>query len=97
MPDYWLSKAADEDLDELYVYSFTEFGERRADAYFESIEACLERLAANPALGADVSALRAGYLRFAHQRHSIYYKRSKPGILVVRVVGPGMSPEKHLS
>ncbi len=93
---YQLTNAADEDLTELYAYSFIEFGEQRADAYFESLEECLQTLAENPNLGVDVKLLRQKYLRFVHERHSVYYKKSKAGILVVRVLGPGMSADKNL-
>ena len=44
MPKYQLTNAADEDLYDLYSYAFVEFGEHRADAYFESLENCLQRL-----------------------------------------------------
>ena len=96
MPKYQLTNAADEDLAELYSYSFIEFGERRADAYFESLEDCLQLLAGNPQLGVSVTRLRRKYLRFVHERHTIYYKKSRSGILIVRILGPGMSAERNL-
>lgn len=96
MPRYELTNTADEDLSAIYAYSFMEFGENRADAYFESLEECLKRLAENPKLGMDVGSLRRRYFRFVHQRHSIYYKKSRSGILVVRVLGPGMSEDRNL-
>lgn len=96
MPKYQLSKAADADLTELYTFSFAEFGEYRADAYFQSLENCLQKLAEQPQLGLNVSAIRNDYMRFVHQRHSIYYKRIRSGILVVRILGPGMSAERNL-
>jgi toxin ParE1/3/4 len=96
VPEYQLSNAADEDLAELYAYSFIEFGELRADAYFDSFEDCLQRLAEKPQLGMDVTALRPDYYRLVHQRHSIYYKKSRSGILVIRILGPGMSAERNL-
>ncbi len=96
MPEYQLSKAADAELSELYTYSFSEFGELRADAYFESLENCLQKLAGQPQLGMNVTALRKDYMRFVHQRHSIYYKRLRAGIFVVRILGPGMSAERNL-
>jgi toxin ParE1/3/4 len=96
VPKYQLTNAADEDLSELYTYSFLEFGELRADAYFESLEDCLQRLTENPQLGMNVNGLRRNYYRFVHQRHSVYYKKSRSGILVVRILGPGMSAERNL-
>lgn len=96
MARYRLSNAAEKDLEEIYTYSYQEFREHRADAYFQSLDECLSRLADQPQLAVDVSHLREGYSRFVHQRHSIYFKRWKTGILVVRVLGPGMSADRNL-
>ncbi|UCG73948.1 MAG: type II toxin-antitoxin system RelE/ParE family toxin [Chromatiales bacterium] len=94
MASYQLSRAADKDLTDIYAFTVTEFGERQADLYFGSLEDCLTRLAANPRLGRDAGAVRKGYRRFVHRRHSIYYKRTREGILVIRVLGPGMLAER---
>ena len=96
MIEYRLSEAADQDLDEIYAYSFREFGELRALAYFQSLENCLQLLAAQPQLGVDISSVRKDYFRFIHQRHTIYFKLSSNGIFVVRVLGPGMSAGRNL-
>ena len=96
MPRYELSATADADLTDLYRYTFAEFGEEQADAYFDSLGESLARLAANPQLGLDVSGLRKGYRRFVHRRHSIYYQMARNGIFVVRILGPGMSPDRNL-
>jgi toxin ParE1/3/4 len=93
---YQLSRAADTDLSEIYVYSYRESGEHHADAYFESLEASLSKVAENPLLGVHVGSLRQGYRRLVHKKHSIYYKIAKPGILIVRILGPGMSAESNL-
>ena len=96
MTEYRLSKAAEQDLEEIYTYSFREFGERRADAYFQSLENCLEHLSVQPRLGVDASSLRKNYFRYVHQRHSIYFRQSSVGILIIRILGPGMSAERNL-
>lgn len=96
MPKYELTEAADADLSDIYSFTFTKFGERQADAYFESLEDCLMRLAGSPQLGREIGFLRKGYRLFVHQRHSIYYKSVKSGIRVVRVLGPGMNRDSHL-
>jgi toxin ParE1/3/4 len=90
--EYALSAAAERDLAGIYAYTFGEFGDTQADRYFESIEDCLVRLAANPSLGREVEQIREGYRRLVHRRHSIYYQASGQGIYVVRVLGPGMVP-----
>jgi len=96
VPRYEFTQAADADLTELYTFTYVEFGEIQADTYFQSLEESLMRLAESPKLGANVSSLREGYRRFVHKSHSIYYKMIRSGIRVVRILGPGMSPERNL-
>ena len=96
MRKYQLSQATDSDLAEIYVYTYREFGDRQADAYFESLEASLTKLGENPLLGVDAGSLREGYRRLVHKRHTIYYKMAKSGVLIVRILGPGMVAESHL-
>lgn len=96
MLEYELSRAADRDLDDIYIYTFREFGVLQADVYFESLEACLTRLAENPLLGVDASNVRAGYRRFVHQRHTLYYRKIRTGVRIVRILGPGMSVERSI-
>lgn len=96
MRKYELSRAADRDLDEIYLYTFREFGALQADAYFESLEECLTRLGENPLLGIDASNVRRGYRRFVHQRHTLYYRKSKSGVTIIRILGPGMSVERSI-
>lgn len=93
---YELSRAADRDLDDVYIYTFREFGALQADAYFESLEECLGKLAENPSLGIDCSNVRGGYRRFVHQRHTVYYKNRKTGVRVIRILGSGMSVERSM-
>ena len=94
MRKYELSLAADRDLDDIYAYTFREFGALQADAYFVSLEECLTTLGENPLLGVDASNLSVGYRRFVHQRHTVYYRKAKSGVRVIRILGPGMSIER---
>ena len=96
MHRYHLSRAADKDLSEIYAYTFEKFGEHQADTYFDSLEASLSKLAANPFLGVDVSSLRVGYRRLIHKRHAIYYKATKSTVVIMRVLGPDMSVDEQL-
>ena len=96
MLKYELSRAADRDLDDIYVYTFREFGVLQADVYFESLDVCLAKLAENPLLGVDASNVRAGYRRFVHQRHTLYYRKIRTGVRILRILGPGMSVERSI-
>lgn len=96
MAKYELSRAADRDLEDIYEYTFLQFGAMQADVYFESLEECFSNLAENPLLGMDASHIRKDYRRFVHQRHTLYYKTMKTGVRVMRVLGPGMLTQRAL-
>ena len=60
-----MSKRADEDLTEIYRYSYQHFGEVQADAYLLALhERCL-LLANQPDLGRRIDYIREGYYRMA--------------------------------
>ena len=58
MPTLEISETADRDLNEIYVYSYREFGEATADRYFLSLEKCFEQLAEHPGMGRDIGCVR---------------------------------------
>ena len=96
MADYQLTEAAAGDLEGIARHSTQQWGFPRAEAYVLALHRALEMLAAYPEAGRDVGALRAGYLRFEHERHSIFYRKTDTGILVVRVLHQRMQPKRHL-
>lgn len=48
-------------------------------------------------MGRDYSHVKEGYRRHEHERHSLYYKRTKTGVLITRILGPGQDPIRNLS
>ena len=96
MAKYELSAAADRDLEGIYIYSYREFGEAKADAYLRSLEECFERLAAFPGIGRPIDHIRPGYFRFPHASHTVFFVKIADGIRVVRVLHQRMDPERHI-
>ena len=64
MAEYELSKKADEDLNDIYLFSHRRFGEAMADAYLLALERRFSILAAQPGLGRRIDLVRAGYFRY---------------------------------
>ena len=87
MASYELTRAADEDLDRLYVFGFHEFGERQADAYYEGMVERFEELVINPYLWQGVDDLRRSYRRSVYKKHSIYYRIDNEDVVIVRILG----------
>ena len=86
MPEYRLSGKADEDLGEIYVSSHQRFGEAKADAYLLALEERFFLLADQPSLGRRIDHIREGCLRWDHESHSIFYKITDSGIIIMRVL-----------
>lgn len=96
MATFELSQAADRDLTDIYIYSYRTFGPETADAYLASMEDCFRRLAEFPGLGRDIGHMRAGYFRFEHASHTVFFTKTGGGIRIVRVLHERMDPDRHL-
>jgi toxin ParE1/3/4 len=77
MAKFELTGAAGRDLTDIYIYSYRRFGERQADDYLLGLESCFSNLAEMPDMGRSIEDIRAGYYRFAHARHVIFYRKIK--------------------
>ncbi len=96
MADYDLSVKAEHDLTEIYIFSYQNFGEAKADAYLIGLEDCFSHLAEKPLLGRNIDHIRKGYLRYEYIGHSIFYKRTRTGIKIMRVLHGSMNIDQHL-
>ncbi len=86
MADYRLSGKADDDLNEIYLYSYQRFGESKADDYLLNMERCFIMLANQPRLGRQIDNIRKGYRRLDHGNHAIFYKITDKNIIIMRVL-----------
>jgi toxin ParE1/3/4 len=96
MASYELSGPADRDLTDIYVYSYRQFGESKADDYLLALYDCFPLLADQPTMGRSIHYLRAGYFRFEHAHHTVFYLKTEGGIRIMRVLHERMDPERHL-
>jgi toxin ParE1/3/4 len=96
MAKFELSQAADSDLNEIYIYSYREFGEVTADAYLLSLDQCFQNLAEFPGLGRSIGHIRSGYFRFPHASHVVFFVEISDGIRIIRVLHQRMDPERHI-
>jgi toxin ParE1/3/4 len=96
MAEYELSNKADDDLNEIYIFSRQRFGKAKADAYLLALEERFSILARQPRLGRRIDHIRPGYLRYEHVSHSIFYRLTENGIIVMRVLHRRMAVEQHI-
>jgi toxin ParE1/3/4 len=96
MARFELTGAADRDLTDIYIYSYRQFGENQADDYLLGLERCFFRPAEMPEIGRSIDHIRAGYHRFEHGRHVVFYTKIEGGVRIGRVIHAAMEPKRHL-
>jgi toxin ParE1/3/4 len=96
MARYVLSRAADADIEGIASYSIARWGLPRAERYILCLHEAFEILAQFPNLGRDAGHIRTGYRRFEHDRHSVFYRTTNQGVLIVRVLHHRQQPENYL-
>ena len=96
MPSYELSRAADADLQAITRQSAEQSGFDQAEANLHALQRSIENLAVFPESGRRVDEVRQGYFRFESERHAVFYRQTKTGILIVRVLHQRMQPKRHL-
>ena len=90
-----LTREAEADIVDIYRYSVENFGEAQADAYHDRLSDCFGLLADTPLIGRDYGFPRTGLRRYEHASHSVYYRLTDSGILILRVLHRRMDPARH--
>lgn len=86
MAIYWLSKAAEQDLDRILDHGIDEFGVDQAVRYFDALEKRFDDIAENPLLYPPVDHIREGYRRSVCGVHSIYFRLHGDSVEIVRLI-----------
>jgi len=72
--NYKISKLAESDLENIWLYTFEEWSLEQADYYYDLIMDEIEYIAENPKIGKDFNVVRKGYFRSRVKSHFIFYK-----------------------
>ncbi len=92
MPTIRLSRAAENDLRDIAIYTLDNWGEEQSLLYVDNIETCFQKLASNPLLGRAGAHLGRGLRRWEHGRHIIFYRPKRNELLVSRILHERMLP-----
>jgi len=83
---YFLSRSADLDVDQLYEFGLSQWGERRADMYLQSLFGLFEVLGLSPGMGRRRPELPETLRSFPHDSHVVIYTPFSQEVAIVRVV-----------
>ena len=95
-PRVAVRQAALDDLEAIGVYTLERWGERQFVDYLTQLHIAFRQLAENHRLGQSADDVRKGYWRHHEGSHTIYFKRNRNGVEIVRVLHARMSPRRHL-
>ena len=88
---------AEQDLVNIWLYTWHEWGEQQADAYLDGLEKAMKLLAEQPKLGRLREEFTPPVRIFYHAHHLLVYQIIQGGISVIRVLHKNMDVEAELT
>ncbi len=95
--NYKLSKEADNDLVDLYLHGFINFGEAQAEQYYFELEDCIKLLSETPLMCRERTEFSPAVRIHHHGSHLIIYLIQMDHLLIVRVLHDSMDIQRHLN
>ena len=81
-----LRPLAFQDLEDIWLSNYQQWGSDPADDYILKLYEHLIMLAQNPTTGTVCSHIRFGYRKSTYKRHVIFYQETYDGIDVIRIL-----------
>ena len=82
-------------MEAVWLYSLSEWGAQQTDRYIDDLTAAFTFLADNPKAGRLCEHIRAGYRKYPVLRHVIYYRETRYGIEIMRVLHDRMLATRY--
>ena len=95
---YVLSKEAEKDFENIWLYTFENWSIEQADRYLNLLIDEIEYLCIKPETGYDFGNTRKGYFRSKVKSHFIFYKinEKRNELQIIRVLHEMMDIESHI-
>jgi toxin ParE1/3/4 len=90
------TRAADEDIFNLYEHGVLEYGQPSAESYVAALRAIFELLAANPFMARERSEARPPVRLYPYRAHHILYRIDNEDVLILRVLHGRQDWIRHL-
>ena len=90
------SASTEEDLVNIWLYSYQQWGEAQADHYLDSLDAALDLLADTPLICREREEFTPPVRIHLHNHHLIVYQVIDNGINIIRVLHKSMNIDEQL-
>ena len=91
-----LAPEAQDDIEQILLYTLLTWGEAQQDAYATALERGLSLIGDNPEIGRSRSELYPGCRSYRVRQHIVYYAVSGEAINISRVLHVRMDAKRHL-
>ena len=97
--NYKISKQAEIDLENIWLYTFEEWSIYQADYYFDLIMDEIEYISKNPKSGKSYNEIRKEYFRSRVKSHFIFYRINfkEECIEIIRILHQQMDVGSHIN
>ena len=96
MSGYVFAPAADDDLVEIYLYTFERWSRDQADLYTARIVETCDRLAAGTLTGKRIPEFSDRYLKAPVGSHFIIFRRDSDLLTIIRILHQRMDIASHI-
>ena len=96
MVGYSLTPAARADLESIWDYTATHWGEEQAEDYTRNIQAACEALSKGKMVSRSADDIRQGYRKVAVGSHVMFFRMQSGGVEIIRILHQSMDVERHL-
>lgn len=86
MASYYLSEAAADDLDNIWIYGLNQWDLQQADSYHQKLMELLTFLAEHPDIGLNRNELGEFYQSYPIGSHIVFFQAYKENIKIIRVL-----------
>lgn len=93
---FHIRQKADHDLDNIFMYSYENWGAERAFKYIDDLVQSFQLLADNDKLGRSYNNVRADLYGYKIVSHIIFYKPTDYGIDIHRILHKSMDYKRHI-
>ena len=84
--DYELSIEADKDLEDIFDYTYNQFGADQAFKYVQAFDTCFSDLCKTPLMGRARTEIRQGLRSYLRESHIVFYRVIDKRIRIVRIL-----------
>lgn len=92
---YSIRASARTDLEEIWLFTFEEWGLEQADKYLNSMFSRFEWLSRNPYTSKDREDIKNGYYCFPEGMHLVFYTMTESGIDIIGIPHQNMDFVSH--